>query len=903
MQNTDLNAQIVKKLTATFEMIEQGQYLRGRCPECSKKTLWTWLASPGHVECNRKTNCGYEDKTRAIFPELFEKLNERYKPTEQNPNATADAYLSLIRGFNPADIKGWYEQGHFSRNNASKNTATVRFYLDEAKQIMWERLIDDVIITDQDGDKESRNKNFKGSFKGLWWQPPTLQIDEGDDVYLCEGILDAIALNLSGVKAVAIMSSGTFPSTSIKPYLNKNITWVLAVDNDRAGRQALEKHSKKLRDMRETVTGALTSKTEDKADWNDLYKAGKLTEKDINEYRYLGRVELANNSNDKAQMIWEHNENNKYFVFSFGNRTYSCSVKPTEHATAKTAYWAGLLKINPESFNSEELEKAIKAASPQQLEEAGVYAFARASTIVQIATFKMDYLYFQQPDNGEDGQYFFSFRLSSSGQERQIAFTHKSISAASDFKKSSMRIPGAQFTGSTADLDWLYRDWSANNTKEVRTLDFVGYDKDSKTYVFNDYAVEGHKVHKLNNQSFFQLRKQGIKTTVDIKQSLTEKVNHEWTADFQTAFGVKGIVALSWWFGCLFAEQVRKEHRSYPFFELVGEAASGKSSLVDFMWKLYGKEGESFNPNSSTLAGRTRKMAEVSNLPIVFNETDNETDDKNSHVKRFNWDEQKDLYDGEFGRVTGVKSQDNSTKKPSFKAGLMIVQNVPVVASEAILTRICHMDFTTSHHTPAGYEASVRLNTMDIKKINGFVIHAARQADRVLKYFEQQLKKHRLTLSNNKDIKLQRIVENHAKVMAFADCLLSICPEIDKNMHHTALFELEEMAVERQASLNEDSQFIQQFWGQFDYLDNRLDSEKSLVSVTDQLNHSNNPKDEIAVNLEDFHSKNSKHNLPTIDAKELRRQLRTSKKREYKENGPVTSKITGKSVRCWIFKK
>ena len=296
----------------------------------------------------------------------------------------------------------------------------------------------------------------------------------------------------------------------------------------------------------------------------------------------------------------------------------------------------------------------------------------------EVATFGMDYLYFQQPDNGEDGQYFFRFMLANHGQERQIAFTHKTISASSDFKKSAMRIPGALFTGTAADLDWLYREWTRYNIKEVRTLDFVGYDNASKTYVFNNYAVEGNRVKKLNSQSFFELKKQGIKTTVDIKQTLSQKENTDWVPDFKTAFGTKGLVALSWWFGCLFVEQVRAEYSSYPFFELVGEAASGKSSLVDFMWKLYGKDGESFNPNSSTLAGRTRKMAEVSNLPVVFNETDNENDDKNNHVKRFNWDEQKDLFEGEFGRVTGIKSQDNSTRKPAFKTASFLTRcNTP----------------------------------------------------------------------------------------------------------------------------------------------------------------------------------------------------------------------------------
>ena len=186
------------------------------------------------------------------------------------------------------------------------------------------------------------------------------------------------------------------------------------------------------------------------------------------------------------------------------------------------------------------------------------------------------------------------------------------------------KTPSALFTGSTKDLDYMYQKWMGRIPKIVKTLDYVGYDRETGAYVYLDYAVESGKLLNLNKESFFQLKKSGIKTMVDIKQKLNTQTRADWLTDYQTAFGIKGMAALSWWIGCLFVEQIRQRHRSYPFFEVVGEAGSGKSDMVDFLWKLLGREGESFNPNSSTLAGRTRKMAEVSNLPVVFNEIDNE---------------------------------------------------------------------------------------------------------------------------------------------------------------------------------------------------------------------------------------------------------------------------------------
>lgn len=903
----DLNPQIIDRLKHEFQMVEQGIYLRGRCPECEKKTLWTWLEKPGHVQCDRKNSCNYEEKTFDLFPDLFEKINEKYQATEANPTATADAYLSLIRGFNPTDIKGWYEQGKYWHPKGNKGTATVRFFLDADKAIMWERLIEDVTITDEDGNKETRNKNFKGAFKGHWWQPPTLIINEGDEVWLCEGILDAIALNLSGIKSVAIMSSGTFPDANLKPYLNKNITWIIATDNDAAGRNALQKHAKRLREMGESVTGALSSSFEAKSDWNDLYKAGKLTETDINKYRYLGRVELAQSYREKAQMMWENNTNRHYFVFAYRRRTYSIMLDKKEYDKAAKDYWAGTTRKEAYELHDDDLEKLKKEASPQQHKTVKEYAFNQGAKIKEIATFDMSYLYFQQPDNGETGQYYFKFGFANNAPSEQYAFEGKTFGGASDFKKAVLNVaPGALFTGTTLDLETLYKEWNQFNIKRVRSLDFVGYDRASKAYVYSDFAAQDGKVLKLNKEHYFELKKEGVKSVADIRQNLTDSYNPSWVSDYYTAFQTKGLVALTWWFGTLFVEQVYQQTSSYPWLAIIGEAGSGKTDMTDFLWKLLGKESDSFNPAISTLPARSRKLAEVSNMPVMFNEVDNEAAVEDKHIKRFAWNDMKGLYNGQIDRATAIKSQNNVTKKPRFKAGLCAVQNIPIIAATAIMTRICHLQFDKDHHSLPGKDALDRLKEMPIKDVSGFLLHCVTKADRVMKYFTEKNKQHYATLMQIPEIKEQRIKETHAKLMAFADCLGQVIPEIDKfkvtDIHNYII----KMAHERQESLNEDHPLVQQFWGQFEYLDSKptFRSESGqAMGAEHQMNHSNTPSETIAINLEHFHSQCRLHHLPVIETKELRRHLQTSKQRKYLRNGPIHSRLENRSVRCWEFKR
>ena len=903
MQHINLNPQIINRLENDFNMVARGSHLRGgECPDCGKKTLWTWVEKPGRVQCDRTNNCNFSATSKELFPDLFERINERYKPTAENPNATADAYLSLIRGIDPSAVKGWYDQNKYWHPNGNKGTASVRFYLTADKQTYWERLIDTVTITDDDGSTEERNKSFKGAFKGLWWQPPQLTINKDDTVYFCEGILDAISLNLNGLKAVAIMSSGTFPHDAIKPHLGQNVEWVLALDNDKTGRRFTKKHGQTLRDMGERVTAMLSSESDEKSDWNDLHRAKKLTEQDINQYRYLGGLELAISYREKAQMIWQH-KNCRQYVYDYRNKTYSLKIDKKKHDDAIKTFVYGQAGAADESLNSGDVEKIIAELSDEQKKELYSSAFGASATIQEIATFKMDYLYFQQPDNGEDGQYFFHFTLATNHQSREIAFSHKTMNAASDFSKSSMRIPGACFDGSTANLRWLYKDWTRRNQKEVRTLDYIGYDKKTRAYIYNDFAIEKGRIHKVNSQSFFQLKKEGIKTTVDIRQTLSTKKNTAWLKDYKTAFKTKGLIALGWWFGSLFAEQIREQHRAYPYFELVGTPDSGKSLLVDFLWKLYGKEGETFNPKVSTAAGRIRKMSEVSNIPIVFNETDNEAQDGARHEKKFAWDELKDLFEGHFGKVTGVKSMDNRTRKTLFKAALMMLQNVKIVASEAMMTRMVHMFFDTSHHSPAGYDASVRLNALDVKELNGFLINTVKQEELILKRFNQQYPKHRVSLIANKEIKTNRIIDNHAKIMALFDCLKGVIPDISDQDVVDVRIMLEEMAVECQQGLNEDSQLVQQFWGQYYYMNSEpeIGYQRQVGDQKPRLNHSRTPEQTICISLEHFHRMCTVLGQPKMEPNELRRQLKDSKKHKFIHCKVINSAIEPRSVRCFVF--
>ncbi|WP_256330108.1 hypothetical protein [Variovorax sp. YR216] len=149
----DLLDDIAARLTQDyqFKLKAGGKYLQeGVCPQCGDQSMWTYAASPWVVRCQRNNNCGYEAHAKELYPDLFESWTDRFqkpeevKPAEQrNPNAAADAYLRLGRGFDLALIQGLYTQETYADPRADQgrgaSSSTVRF---QVGVTWWERIID-----------------------------------------------------------------------------------------------------------------------------------------------------------------------------------------------------------------------------------------------------------------------------------------------------------------------------------------------------------------------------------------------------------------------------------------------------------------------------------------------------------------------------------------------------------------------------------------------------------------------------------------------------------------------------------------------------------------------------------------------------------------------------------------
>ena len=400
-----------------FKQARNGKHLQqGVCPSCGQKSLWTFAETPWVVKCERLNNCGYEAHAKELYPDMIESWTERFqepekaKPlAEQNPHAAADAYLRTARGFDLALIAGTYTQEQYFDPRADQGrgagSSTVRFAVADT---WWERIIDKPARFG----KKKANFKFGGGYAGWWWALPGLSFASANpalpeqaappaELWLVEGIFDAIALAHHGIAAVALLSCNNYPEhalAELKALLARQggmvrepaLVW--ALDADKAGRAYTAKHVKRARDAGWVCHAAqIPQRDKGKLDWNDMHQRNRLDEEHVKEYRYHGALLIAATAQDKALLIYNHS-GRADFDLDHGHRLY----------------W---FKLDLERYRKahDRIAEAIADGQepPMTDEEHRTKALLESGTLQPIANCLPQALYYQRHDVTGEAWYYF----------------------------------------------------------------------------------------------------------------------------------------------------------------------------------------------------------------------------------------------------------------------------------------------------------------------------------------------------------------------------------------------------------------------------------------------------------------------------------------------------------------
>lgn len=878
----------------------KGDKLRGRCPDCNHKesSAWTFAEEPWIVFCPRKNECGHENHIRDLFPELFEKWEKRFEPTPQDPLRTVNAYLIEERGFPLEQLKGLYAQESITRYKPKKTTSiTLRFPItdEQGNEGWWQRVLDQQEVLPKTTFKEDWSSG------GHAWLTPNTNYLESKEIFITEGIFDTIALWLSGITSFSALSSGNYPSIFLNEIAKKctesgskfpKLVW--AFDNDESGHKGIFKNIELAQATGFECEVALPPSGRKKQDWNDLYKQDRLKFTDLETYKYYGALLVAEKAVDKGILIYKH-KGMKSFSFDFKNQVYWFKLDMDKyddymkglHGTDDNADWA-----------QEEKDLLIAERRDSALEH--------ASTVEIMMECRPYGLYYQYQKEIDEASYFFKVDFPRGGQTIKNTFTSSQITSAGSFGERLTHIaPGVFYEGNSKQLlAFLKRE--LRDIKRVELINYVGYHKEHQTYVLCDIAVQNGRRFKINKEEYFELpRKTNLKARAPFQLEINSNASDytdAWVKDFLEAYDVRGMVALTAFLGSLFAQQIRSMHKSFPFIELVGEPGTGKSTLLSFLWKLFGRSNyEGIDPSKSSISGLLRTFRQVSNLPVVLLESDREGD--KGTVKQFDWNALKTLYDNGSLGAKGVKNGGNETYEPPFLGTLVISQNAEIVSTEAVMGRIVQYKFTKEQMSKKGLYASRNLERYEQSEISQFILLCVEKENAVLEAYRLGMEKYDEILHQEKyNVKSSRVIHNHAQILALFDamCIHVLKDLIPETMQQKVRSELFGMAQNRDKILKSDSVIVQNFWNTVEEMEDAITNPQHHDSV---VNHSSK-SDVFAINFAHLYKVAADYRYSLPDVNELQHALRHSLHYRFVEaNKAIQSKITSSTKRCWIFEK
>jgi excisionase family DNA binding protein len=279
------------------------------------------------------------------------------------------------------------------------------------------------------------------------------------------------------------------------------------------------------------------------------------------------------------------------------------------------------------------------------------------------------------------------------------------------------------------------------------------------------------------------------------------------------------MVALAFFVMSLFAVQIRLREKSIGFLEITGPPGSGKSTLVEFLWKLLGRSGyEGFDPNKATPAFLARSLIKVSNMPVGLIEGGRQDDKRGGH-RQFDYNELLVLFNGRSPRGTGQKSNGVETNEPPFLGTIYLVQNERIDAIPAVLERLMSMAIDKGGRNEATREAAIRLEQWPMERLSGTIVHIVRNEAKWLQFYFERSEFHERDMRTRVEgLHNDRVIKNHRQLAAAVESLPHLFPAIRPEWVAETLHLIEALALDRQMSVGGDHPLVADFWEKVEYL-------------------------------------------------------------------------------------
>ena len=380
-------------------------------------------------------------------------------------------------------------------------------------------------------------------------------------------------------------------------------------------------------------------------------------------------------------------------------------------------------------------------------------------------------------DNNKGYKHYLDFKARGSEHYQRFSVNGTHLSSAIELDKKMIDSVRKSFKGSRNHIAYILEKLvKLDNKPSVLQYDRFGYHPQTKSYVFQSFAVDrdGLFSRKNKNEYFDKLNVAPMSSSSNVELYIAERQAgiglDQVISDIYQAWGNRGIAALAYYVATLFSSAITfPRFKCHPHLSLYGARNTGKSMLTQLlnrMFTLEDREGHVLK-QTSTPKSINRILAGKNSLSVVFLEGNTE---ERLPIKE---NDLLCLYNRQSPQTRANRTMDNTINELEYDAGLVMVQNVEWFLQGAVKQRFISVKFEDKggQFTQSEDEAYNRLSALTPDQCADVGLSVLENR----KYFEDHLLS-RIEASqeffNAKGLKNKRIVINHALLLG---ALATLC--------------------------------------------------------------------------------------------------------------------------------
>ncbi len=302
------------------------------------------------------------------------------------------------------------------------------------------------------------------------------------------------------------------------------------------------------------------------------------------------------------------------------------------------------------------------------------------------------------------------------------------------------------FLGTAYQLKRIFAEWMDRETQAI-IIETMGWNHEQMVYAFANavFTAKG-KILKVNDVGIVEDPDDNARYYLPAF-GLANKNNTDYEGErkfayidgaitfdkfaqlYFDAFESNGGIALLFLILSVFWDIVFDQLGSFPFLFLFGAYGTGKTSLVEYLLRVFGKDFKGIPLNNATQVALSRTIASRNNSIFYLKEYTKETDESNQDLFLT-------AYDGS-GRATGVKSNDNRTKVAMVKSSIILDGNELPTQKTAVLSRMILLNFEKNQFSPDQRKAFAELEKIQDEGFGKVICEILQHRN----YFEKNFKR------------------------------------------------------------------------------------------------------------------------------------------------------------------